>query len=198
MLHYLARAPELIRRGRESLQTGTDATAIRDEIWSTYQSCKHTLSALHLRSTENDNSTVDPSNTNTAQRALTSHLLYSHYQRTYGIGLVVTLYFNCMLGGLGDTDGVTTSDASYLSEEVLALAERSAMCRPIGSGYLLICLAVAWATTTDPLLRERLLDAVKDYNSDFGIRDTTCMLRELEWTAEHLRLGTPCRVWGES
>lgn len=103
-----------------------------------------------------------------------------------------------MLGALGGSDGATAFDASYLSKEVLALAERSATCRPIGSGYLLICFTVAWGATTDPLLRERLLDAMNDYNSDFGIRDTTYLLRELEWSAEHLRLGTPFRVWGES
>ncbi|CAI7601009.1 unnamed protein product [Penicillium manginii] len=137
MLLNLSKAPNLMRRGREALRTATDTTSLRDEVWSIYQDCKTNLSTMKHRSVENDLSelykTASP-----AGRKFILEFGFAHYQRTYGIGLACTLVFNCILSALdaygsrresgqggGAGGGITEFDATYLSEEVLALAKRS-------------------------------------------------------------------------
>lgn len=188
MLRSLSLAPNLMQRVRSVHQTTAEAPELRDGIWSIYQDCKQNLSQLKARSVENNVSAINMVERTSSERALVVQLTYSHYQRTYGIGLAITLFYNCMLSALGAGDGVTSFDASYLGEEVLALAERSSMYRPIGAGYLIVCLTAAWAATTDQQLRTRLMGPLVDYNADFKLRDSKYMLRELQLTAEHLRL----------
>lgn len=78
-----------------------------------------------------------------SERALVAQLIYSHSQRTYGLGPAITLFYNCVLDAPGGTDAITLFDSQY-SEEVIALAERSNIYRPIGTRYLSICLTAAW------------------------------------------------------
>lgn len=201
ILGCLAHGPDLMRRGRQVLQAGTDVTFVRAEILTLYQTCKENLLELKTRAIDNDVSSVDMTNFSKTAEKSVRDFFYAHYQRTYGIGLVVTLCFNCMLGALvmnDDEDDIVSTDATELAEEVLALAERSAIYRPVGAGYLLICLAAAWAATSDPLLKAKVKLVLNDYREDFRARDPVYMSHELEWTAEHLRLGVPFRINGES
>lgn len=170
---------------------------MHDEIWSLYQTCKETLSTLKARSAETDISAIPINKMSPSERALLVQFTYSHYERTYGIGLAITLLYNCMLNALGGSDAITTFDAQYLAEEVLALGERSNIYRPIGSGYLSICLVAAWAATRDQGLRDRIMGPLVEYTSDFRLRDPRYMWKELERTVEHLRLGTPFGASGE-
>ncbi|KAJ6127158.1 hypothetical protein N7523_002770 [Penicillium sp. IBT 18751x] len=191
MLGYLSQAPDLIRRSKEALQTGSDTTFVRDEVWAIYQNCKTTLSLLQLRASENIITELDITQIPARQQPLVRSIMYAHYERTYGLGLTISLFFNCVLGGLGAHDGGSLFDADYLAEEVLALADRSVIWRPVGAGYLILGFSAAWAATADPLLRARLLVAINDYGSDLRLRDPNFLMKEMHWTAEHLRLGTP-------
>lgn len=186
-----------MRRGRDTLATGVDLTGVRDEIWSVYQTCKMNLSSIKLCLDENKDPTVGIPGLSNQQRSFLRQTVYSNYQRTYGIGLVITLFFNCMLSAMGAHDPMTVFDGTYLAEEVLTLAACSQIYRPIGSGYLLICLSAAWAAAPDPDLRGRVFEVLMDYHDDFKIRDSASMVQELERIADHLRLGTPYRIGGE-
>ncbi|KAJ5984064.1 hypothetical protein N7481_006163, partial [Penicillium waksmanii] len=201
ILLNLSKAPHLMRRGREALRTGTDTTSIRNQVWTIYQDCKVNLSILKHRSVENDFSelfkTASP-----AGRKFILEFGFAHYQRTYGIGLACTLVFNCILSaldahghrqgqGLDDVSAsVTEFDATYLSEEVLDLAKRSVIWKPIGAAYIVICVNAAWAATSDPLLKAKLFSVAIDFNNDFHLRDARVFEREMLHTTEHLRLGT--------
>lgn len=192
MLRSLPLAPTLLQRARTVHQKHTDPTQIRDEIWSIYQNCKETRRHIKARSVESDIFAVPTNKMSPSERALVARLIYSHNQRTYGHGLSITLFYNCVLNALGGTDPITTFDSQYLSEEGIALAERSNIYRPIEIGYLSICLTAAWAAATDQGLRDRIIRLV-EYSDDFKLRGSRYMRRELEWTAEHLRLGRPFR-----
>lgn len=188
MLIDLSKAPHLMRRGREALRTGADTTEIREEVWTIYQSCKVNLSIMKHRSVENDFSEIYKA-ASPSGRKFILEFGFAHYQRTYGIGVACTLVFNCMLTALGAHDGITDFDATYLSEEVLDLAKRSVIWKPIGSAYIAICVTAAWAATSDPVLRDRLFAVALDFNNDFHIRDSAYVYREMLSTTEHLRLG---------
>lgn len=196
MLRSLSLAPSTMQRIKSVHQPTAEAPELRNEIWPIYQDCKRNLSQLKARSVENHLSAINMVKRTPGERALLAQLTYSHYQRTYRFRLAITLFYNCMLSALGAVDGVISFDASYLGEEVLALAERSSMYRPIGAGYLIVCLTAAWAATPDQQLRTRLMGSLFDYNADFKLRDPKYILRELQLTAEHLRLGMPVRRSG--
>ncbi|KAJ5595149.1 uncharacterized protein N7459_001357 [Penicillium hispanicum] len=189
MLKRLAQAPNLMRRARHALQTGQDTTAIQEEVMAIHQACKLNLDAMRNRSVENNIAMLNLSNTNRRAREFLRTLFSAHYERTYGIGLTVVFFFNCMLSGLGAHDETTILDANAFSEEALALAERSAMYRPMGAGYMIFCLQAAWTATADRGLRDRLIAALVDFQDDFKVLDRKNLVQTLEWTAEYLRLG---------
>lgn len=189
LLHTLSRAPGIMRRARIFLQTASDPTGIQDELWALYQACKLDLSQLKQSSIKKDLSTAEALPRG-FHRTWLERLLTVHYDRIYGIGLVITLFFNCMLQALGIHSDAVQTDAYYFTEEILMLAEISESLRPIGSGYLIVCLTTAWAATRDPEQRGRVLAWLHDYQSDFNYK-TSYMQQELQWTAEHLTLRDP-------
>ncbi|KAJ5089905.1 transcriptional regulator family: Fungal Specific TF [Penicillium argentinense] len=188
ILACLAKAPSLMRRGRKALCTGADTVDVRDEVWTVYQECKMNLSVLKHRSVENDFSEMYNA-ASPSGRKFIIEFGFAHFQRSYGIGLACTLVFNCILTALDAHDGATKFDADYLSEEILDLAKRSVIWRPIGAGYLMICVSAAWAATSDESLQRRLLVHAKEFNNDFRIRDSLVLEKEMQWTKEHLCLG---------
>ncbi|KAJ5287482.1 hypothetical protein N7478_003168 [Penicillium angulare] len=206
ILQNLAKGPHLMPQCRQILQTASDPTNIYNEARTLYQDCKQDLQELRSRAVDNNASSIDMTGVPKDKEKFVTEFFHAHYQRTYGIGLVVTLFFNCILNSLEkymalafgmDGDFTVQIDANYLAEEVLALAERSMIYRPVGAGYLIICLTAAWAATSDSVLKGKLRVALNDYHGDFKVRDHFRMNQELEWTAEHLRLGVSFRDNGE-
>lgn len=193
MLLLLTKGPGIIKRGREILQSGADTNDIRDEVWSIYQDCKTELAELKRRWTECDFASFNLVDVPKHKMEFVARYLFSHYERSYGIGLVVALFFNCILSALSPMDPVIGFDATYLSEEVLVLAERGHQFRPMGSGYLLLCASVAWVATEDQELKNKLVLILEEYRSDFSVREMGFMMKEIGWVGEHLRLGRSYR-----
>ncbi|KAJ5899551.1 transcriptional regulator family: Fungal Specific TF [Penicillium taxi] len=188
ILRCLSHGPDLMRRIKHTHKTGGDKTNLHEEVWSTYQTCKMNLSEIKLRASENDIAALNTTQMSRTEK-LIAKLMYAHYQRTYGIGLTITLFFNGLLRVLGVRDGIATFDANYLAEEALALAERSVIYRPVGAAYLIFCLTFAWVATSEPRLRRSIMDALYDYNDDFKIRDSGKLEKDLESSFDHFHLG---------
>lgn len=178
-----------MRRAKLVLHTGTDPTGVQDELWALYQACKLNLSQLKQSSINKDLSIAEALPQG-SQRSWLERLLTVHYDRIYGIGLVITLFFNCMLQALGIHRDAVQADAYYFTEEILMLVEISEDLRPIGSAYLIIALTAAWAASTDIEQRGRVFAWLCDYQRDFNYK-RGFLQQELLWTAEHLALGNP-------
>lgn len=183
-LQYLSRAPSILRRGKEALRLGHDITGIRNETRSIYEACKTILDELKARDTAGTLPGVGPTSP-----AMTT-ILHAHVQRTYGIGLAITIFFNGMISALDPNDNLLASETIYLAHEVVSLAYRSEIYRPIGAGYLVIVLHIALARTTDPPTRELLEYAIEEFQKDkiFGT-DKLGTRDELENTARLMRFG---------
>lgn len=179
-----------MRRARMFLRTGSDPTGIQDELWALYQACKLDLHKLKQSSINKDLSLAEAL-THGSHRAWLERVLTVQYDRVYGIGLVITLFFNCMIQALEIHSDAVQSDAHHFIEEILMLAEISEDLRPVGSGYLIICLTTAWAATREPELKGRVLTWLCEYQTDFNNRQVSHLQQELQWTAEHLCLGDP-------
>lgn len=193
MLLNLTKGPGIMKRGRAMLELGVDTNDIRDEVWEIYQDCKTELSELKRRWAENDFASFDMTNVPKHKIDIVAKFLAQHYERSYGIGLIVVLFFNCILSALSPMDTVLEFDATYLAEEVLILAERGHNYRPMASGYLLLCASVAWIATSDQELKNKLIRILAEYRSDFQVREMGFMMKEIGWVGEHIRLGRSYR-----
>lgn len=190
LLQTLSRGPGLMRRAKLLLRTSSDPTGVQDELWALYQACKLDVDKLKQGSLHKDLSLASALAHGT-HRAWLERLLSVHYDRIYGIGLVITLFFNCMLQAQGTHSDAIQADAYYFTEEILMLAEISEDLRPVGSGYLIICLTTAWAASRDVEQRGRVLRWLSDYQRDFNNWEVGRWTQDLRWTAEHLCLGDP-------
>lgn len=191
MMRLLAWAPDLMQRARYALHTGNDLTALRNETWSIYEKCKRNLStqqALLSAIEASDTTKSSPSETFMTQ------ILNAHYQRTYGFGLAVAALFNCMLSTLDPENSVIVLDSTFIAQEILSLAPRATVYRPIGASYFTLCLSAAWAVTTDPLLRSLIEVSLVDYLMDFKLQNEADLQDALEWTARCMWLGVPAGV----
>ncbi|KAJ5081657.1 transcriptional regulator family: Fungal Specific TF [Penicillium alfredii] len=187
MLKYLARAPGLMQRGRDILQYRGDPTDLHAETWAVYEKCKELLAVMSADATASEAAAPGP-----GPETLLSRILRAHYQRMYGIGLAIVLFFNCMLGALDSANSIVMADAAYFAHEVLVQAQSAARYRPVGAGYLMACLPAAWAATADPELRILLEAELRNYQEDFHRLPLAGQRAELEWTGRHLRLGRSC------
>jgi hypothetical protein len=100
------------------------------------------------------------------------------------------MFFNCMLQALDPNNDTYPTESRSLVEETLLHAQESNMFRPVGAGYVMMCLAAAWAAATDPQLRFRVETCLLDYQGDFSIHNQPSLNRHLEWARGNLWLGS--------
>ncbi|CAI7644268.1 unnamed protein product [Penicillium glandicola] len=174
ILRCLARAPVLMKRGKQAIRDGDDLTPLAMEVRSIYETCKLLLGELKARTVE-----FETSGLSTMTTIFMTRILQAHYLRTYGIGIAITTFFNCILQALDPTDYACVVESSSLVKDTLLHAQKSNLYRPVGAGYVIICLSAAWAVTTDPQLRSMVEVTLIDYHSDFVTRDGVNIPREL-------------------
>ncbi|CAG7984541.1 unnamed protein product [Penicillium olsonii] len=183
ILRCLAKAPVLIKRGKQAKINMEDLQPLREEVRPIYEQCKLILKDLKARKVQCKSSDLG-SNTET----FITRLLEAHYLRTYGIGLAITIFFNCMLQALDPSDRIYNTESGPLVEETLLHAEESNMFRPVGAGYNIMCLAAAWAATTDSQLRLQVEASMLDYYGDFSINNRPHLYEHLELARSNLWL----------
>jgi hypothetical protein len=186
MMICLTKAPPLIKRGKVALRTGQDLTQLRSEIQPVYEKCKEILAELKTRKTD-----FEASITEASSKAYMTTILKAHYLRTYGLGLIITTFFNCMMQAINLDDSKFTCESTPLVEETLKHAEESHMYRPVGAAYVILCLYAAWAATPDPQLRLSVELALLDYQGDFKNNRVMNLSSDLDWVSEHIWLGVP-------
>lgn len=184
ILKCLAKAPFLIKRGKQAKLNMEDLGPLAEEVRSIYGNCKLILEELKARKGDCESSDLGDA------RTFLPRLLQAHYLRTYGIGLAITIFFNCMLQALGSKDPIYSEESTYLVEETLLHAKEGNMFRPVGAGYIIMCLASAWAATTDPQLRLKVEACLLDYYGDFSMLREPQLYQHLEWSRDNLWLDT--------
>jgi hypothetical protein len=184
LMRALARVPEIMRRGRNTFEGEYEHTELRDGIGSLYETSKVSLGELQKQWA----TTEEPD--------ASSHILvvrlHAHYQRMYGLGLVIVIILNCVLSALDTEDDDLIVESTFYATEILGLAADANRYRPLGAGYITLCLMAAWAGTNDELLRMSIGIAMKDYQDDF-YKDTPIkdMDAELDSLTRRIRLLTP-------
>lgn len=186
ILRCLAKAPVLIKRGKQAKINMQDLRPPAKEVQPIYEECKLILKDLKARKVDCESSDLGNN-----MATFITRLLQAHYLRTYGIGLGITLFFNCMLQALDPGDYIYSTESRSLVEETLLHAQESNMFRPVGAGYNLMCLAAAWAATTDSQLRLQVEASMFDYYGDFSVNNRPYLYEHLELARDNLWLGSP-------
>lgn len=163
MMRCLAKAPDLMQRGRASLRGFVGLEVLISETRLEYRILKGILGEMEARY----------NSVNTVQDhgfSLLSSLpvqIHAHYQRMYGLALAICLIFNCICKAIDPNGFDLNIDSERYSKEVLQLAEEAAIYRPLGASYILLCLLAAWCGSSDKKTRKLVEVAYVDYRSDF-------------------------------
>lgn len=177
-----------MRRAKVLLRTGLDTTGVLDELWAMYLTCKLDVDHLKQARITKDLSVIQGLPPG-PRKTWIERLLLVHNDRVYGLGIVISLLFNCMLQSLDVHSASLQADAYKYVEELLVLNDESECLRPVGSGYMILCLSVAWVATTDPLQRKTLKQWLYEYQHDFNFSQQSSLLDDLKLNSDHLRLG---------
>jgi hypothetical protein len=174
MLRCLARVPGIVECGRSALRHTQEAklTELRDETRDLYNASIIILRDLH----------------GSYLAAARNSLLYANFQRLYGLALFTTGLINCLLRSLSselERDSLKV-EAAHFASEVIVLAEEAAIFRPLGSSYMMLCLPIAWISTTDIATKRLVEKHWKDYASDFPTTKVSQL--ELESTSRQFSL----------
>ena len=94
-------------------------------------------------------------------------LIYLYYT-AYVLLLALALVINGLLRALDPLDITLVEDSIVFTDEVMIIAEHMTKYRPLGAGFVPICLTAAWAATSDPEKQRRIEVMVLDYQTDFA------------------------------
>ena len=149
MMNCLARLPDLMERGRRALRSPSLPSPLSDiqkELRSLRDYFGPHLKSLRERWTDTDSSIATQYPDFLQQKGI----IHAHFSRSYGMALAAGIIFNCILAAVGGSSAELSQETSQLSDEVVTLAGVVDQYRPLGTIYMILCLAAAWAGATDP------------------------------------------------
>ncbi|KAF2423717.1 hypothetical protein EJ08DRAFT_672424 [Tothia fuscella] len=89
------------------------------------------------------------------------------YQVSYGIGLTLAMILNRILRAFDPFNALLLQEFEPFLEQTMKVAEQALRNRPLGSGYVPICLVAAWSATSDPFKRLGVEQMMIEYQKDF-------------------------------
>ncbi|KAF2178156.1 hypothetical protein K469DRAFT_643182 [Zopfia rhizophila CBS 207.26] len=94
--------------------------------------------------------------------------LHRDYQTAYGILLSLIMILCGLLRAYDPYDTAFAEDSISFGDEIIALAKEASKYRPLGAGYIPLCLATAWATIGDTTRRAIVEMLLSEYQKDFA------------------------------
>jgi hypothetical protein len=176
---FLSKVPDFIRRGRMILQGEEPATQLLNEMATNYQIFKNGLEELRAR-IERVKQAIN--------EGILIPMVLANLERILGLGFAIGIVLNCVLGAI-DIDNIGLQlECEFFSQEILMLSEGAKMYRPIGAGYMQLCLFSAWIGTTDPETRLKIEEVYSEFRLDYIWANKVVPKVELEEVSQQLRL----------
>jgi hypothetical protein len=139
--------------------------ALQTEIRENYDAVKGTCDILREKMDEAAAAMKDPSSPQTmvmnisATRA-TLHVaprrLHAFYQKAYAVFRAVAILLNGILRVYEPHDDALERENADMGHELINLSLEGSIWKPIGAGWVPVCLICAWGATTDPMRRARM------------------------------------------
>jgi hypothetical protein len=187
MMCCLARAPDLMNRGRNALRKGASVESLISETRDQYQTLTGVLGEMHERLKAFQELLCSKNSLS----ALSTIRLHSLYQRTHGLALAICIIFNCILSALDPGNTELDNDSFRFCRDALDHAVLAAEFRPLGASYVTLCLMVAWCGCRDQATKVMIEKTLEDYRSDFPAAPEETFKDELEGTLRRLNLSDP-------
>jgi hypothetical protein len=123
-----------------------------------------------------------------SQPAISLTKAHAYYQRLYGLRFAFCMVFNCILRALDSTNTDLDMESMRFCNDALGLADQAALYRPLGAGYVALCLVAVWCCSRDERAIQAavegvLIDHAMDFPMYMGIFKT-----DLEFTSRRLSL----------
>ena len=90
------------------------------------------------------------------------------YHTAYALLLALALILNGLLRALDPSDITLAEESITFANEIVVIAEQMSQYRPLGAGYIPICLIAAWAATADLSKQSQMEAIIADYQEDFA------------------------------
>lgn len=175
ILRYIAEIPAFQERGRNMKVNASADDSLISELYDRLLVLRLTLDKARRGLQEFEKTEYEPG------------LLHLTYQRMYGLAMMPTLLYNCMLRGLNAAIELQ-SEAELMVHETIQLAQKSHVYRPLGASYICLCLVLAIAASTNCEDRLQAEDLLGDYCRDFPGLQTMCEATVLNKTTRFLQL----------
>lgn len=92
----------------------------------------------------------------------------TRYQAAYGILVALGILLNRILREFDPGDAELSHDGEWIFDETMILAYEASRHRPVGAAYMPLCLAAAWAATTDAGRKAQAEAMLGEYQKDFS------------------------------
>ena len=103
----------------------------------------------------------------------------------YGMLMTMAMVLNAILRSFDRSDVLLHSESEEFCDEALDLSKRVSQYRPLGSSYMPLALACAWAVTEDEVKRDALGDMMMEYQTDFEsgrwLESAICLRKRLNY-----------------
>lgn len=129
----------------------------------------------------------------TSAKSATARLL-AHYQRLYGIALLLSTLVNFVLRTFDPNNITLCAECRHFVKEIVAVSGQACQFRPLGSRHMTICLAVAWGIATDSVTQAEVVQAVEAYKTDYVVGHIMEYVKGLGQVFRDFRLKAASRV----
>jgi hypothetical protein len=89
-------------------------------------------------------------------RSLVPMRMHAFYQRSYALYLALEIMLNGVLRAYEPENIVLASEADQMCGEIISLCHQAAMWKPMGAGWIPLCLVAAWSASMDAMRKTEL------------------------------------------
>ena len=182
MMSTIGRLRTLLQRARRNRATKAQSHDVVDELWHCHDVLKGVVAGQKERLLGYEALFVDD-----ATKPVEG-IVHAALQAAYGIGMVVAIVGNTILRALDPEDTLLIVESTQMAVDTLALADAASRYRPLGSGYIALCLGAAWVGVIDEDLKAKLEAKWMEWGPDFIGGLDKVPIREMNWTQRQLLL----------
>lgn len=117
-------------------------------------------------------------------------VMHAHYARSFALQLAIVIILNSMLIALGSVKLKLdlAIESSKMSEEIVQLAEEVKGYRPLGSLYMVLCLALAWLGADNGEAKSQIQDLLLEHQKDTMGATSSVSASGLDWIEKRFML----------
>lgn len=161
MMYSWSQIPDFIFRERAVRNEGSADQDLAADVKQTYDTMKESVKSFK------DRMRVVEKQLHDGQISLVdSTTIIVTLERVIALAFTITIVVGCILDTVAPPELDRSAELEVYAQEILALSKRAHRFRPIGGGYMAVCLPIAWIGTKQPSVRASLKDEYFKFMED--------------------------------